>query len=71
MNEEFHEFQSLNLEYRKKFGFPFILAVKGKKKEEILKNFRQRFENDANKEFNEAKEQVKKIADFRLKELIS
>ena len=70
-DEEFHEFQSLNLEYRKKFGFPFILAVKGKKKEEILENFRQRFENDANKEFNEAKEQVKKIADFRLKELIS
>ena len=43
----------------------------GRIKEEILENFRQRFENDANKEFNEAKEQVKKIADFRLKELIS
>jgi 2-oxo-4-hydroxy-4-carboxy-5-ureidoimidazoline decarboxylase len=69
--EEFHEFQNLNLEYRKKFGFPFILAVKGKKKKEILENFRQRFANDTNKEFNEAKEQVKKIADFRLKEIIS
>jgi 2-oxo-4-hydroxy-4-carboxy-5-ureidoimidazoline decarboxylase len=70
-NEEFHEFQNLNLEYRKKFGFPFIVAVKGKKKEEILENFRQRFTNDANREFNEAKDQVKKIADFRLKEIIS
>jgi len=70
-NEEFHEFQNLNLEYRNKFGFPFIVAVKGKKKEEILENFRQRFTNDANREFNEAKEQVKKIADFRLKEIIS
>ena len=69
--EEFHEFQNLNLEYRKKFGFPFIIAVKGKKKKEILENFRQRFANDTNKEFNEAKEQVKKIADFRLKEIIS
>ena len=70
-DEEFHEFQSLNLEYRKKFGFPFIIAVKGKKKKEILENFRQRFANDTNKEFNEAKEQVKKIADYRLKEIIS
>ena len=42
-DEEFNEFQNLNLKYRKKFGFPFIIAVKGKKKEEILENFRQRF----------------------------
>ena len=70
-NEEFYEFQNLNLEYRKKFGFPFIVAVKDKKKEEILEIFRQRFTNDANREFNEAKEQVKKIAGFRLKEIIS
>ena len=70
-DQEFIEFKELNVNYKKKFGFPFIVAVKGKKKEEILENFRQRFTNDANREFNEAKEQVKKIADFRLKEIIS
>ena len=70
-DEEFNEFQNLNLKYRKKFGFPFIIAVKGKKKEEILENFRQRFTNDVTKEFNETKEQVKKIANFRLKEIIN
>ena len=70
-NEEFHEFQNLNLEYRNKFGFPFIVAVKGKKKEEILENFRQRFTNDTKKEFDEAKKQVKKIATFRLEEIIN
>ena len=69
--EEFSEFKNLNIKYKNNFGFPFILAVKGKKKKEILENFRQRFANDTNKEFNEAKEQVKKIADFRLKEIIS
>ena len=70
-DQEFIEFKKLNVNYKKKFGFPFIVAVKGKKKEEILENFRQRFKNDTKKEFNEAKEQVKKIATFRLEEIIN
>ena len=41
-DEEFNEFQSLNIEYKKKFGFPFIIAVKGKNKDEILNCFRER-----------------------------
>ena len=68
---EFEEFTKLNISYKKKFGFPFIVAVKGKKKEEILENFKKRFINHANKEFNEAKEQVKKIATFRLNQIIN
>ena len=68
--EEFIEFEKLNKEYKKKFGFPFIIAVKGKNKEEILNNFRQRITNDINLEFEEAKKQVKKIASFRLSEII-
>jgi OHCU decarboxylase len=69
-NEEFMEFKKLNEEYKKKFGFPFIIAVKGKNKEEILINFRQRITNNINSEFEEAKKQVKKIASFRLGEII-
>ena len=69
-DEEFVEFRKLNNEYKKKFGFPFIIAVKGKNKEEILNSFRQRITNNINLEFEEAKKQVKKIANFRLSEII-
>ena len=68
--KEFLEFKKLNEEYKKKFGFPFIIAVKGKNKEEILNSFRQRIANNINLEFIEAKKQVKKIAIFRLSEII-
>ena len=67
--EEFNEFKNLNNEYKKKFGFPFIYAVKGKEKKEILSNFRQRSLNNIDVEFTEAKKQVKKIASLRLNEI--
>ena len=70
-NEEFNEFKNLNYEYKKKFGFPFIIAVKGKNKSEILINFRKRIKNEIDLEFDEAKVQVKKIANFRLNEIIN
>ena len=66
--EEFDEFKKLNIAY-KKFGFPFILAVKGKNKIEILNNFRKRINSEPNLEFNEAIKQVKKIASLRLDDL--
>ena len=68
-DKEFEEFQKLNKEYKKKFGFPFIVAVKGKNKYEILENFKKRIKNEKNIEFEEAKNQVKKIASFRLGEI--
>ena len=66
--EEFDEFQKLNNDY-KKFGFPFILAIKGKTKTEILNNFKTRIYSDSETEFNEAIKQVKQIASLRLNEL--
>ena len=66
--EEFNEIKKLNHVY-KKFGFPFILAVKGKTKTEILNNFKKRVSSDPKTEFDEAIEQVKQIASLRLKEL--
>ena len=68
--EEFDEFKKLNTEYKKKFNFPFIIAVKGKNKNEILNYFRKRINNSLDEEFLEAKKQVKKIATFRLEEII-
>jgi len=67
--EEFDEFKHLNEQYKKKFGFPFILAVKEKTKIEILNNFRKRISSDPEIEFDEAVKQVKQIASLRLKEL--
>ena len=66
--EEFNEFNKLNENY-KKFGFPFILSVKGKNKNEILNNFRKRISSDPETELNEAIKQVRLIASLRLKEL--
>ena len=66
--EEFNEFKKLNYAY-KKFGFPFILAVKGKSKIEILNNFRTRINSKPQIEFEEAIRQVKKIASLRLEDL--
>ena len=67
--EEFIEFKNLNEKYKKKFGFPFIYAVKGKSKMEILSNFKRRISYDIKDEFIEAKKQVKKIASLRLNEI--
>ena len=67
--EEFIEFKNLNEKYKKKFGFPFIYAVKGKSKMEILSNFRRRISYDIKDEFIEAKKQVKQIASLRLNEI--
>ncbi len=68
--EEFNEFKKLNDVY-KKFGFPFILAVKDKSKIEILNSFRKRVNSDPLTEFQEAIKQVKKIASLRLENLNS
>ena len=69
-NDEYEEFERLNTDYKKKFGFPFIIAVKGKNKDEILNNFRNRIQNNFEIEFEEAKNQVKKIASLRLEGIL-
>ena len=67
--DEFNEFKKLNDIYKKKFNFPFIIAVKGKNKNEILDNFKKRISFNPTTEFDEALKQVKQIASLRLKEL--
>ena len=69
--EELAEFKNLNEQYQTKFTFPFIIAVKGKSKDDILNSFRKRVENNFNDEFEEAKQQVKKIASLRLIEILN
>lgn len=60
----------LNRRYRDKFGFPFILAVKGLDPDKIIMRFRARLQNDPEHEFKECLEQVFRIAAFRLEDLL-
>ena len=65
---EFNEFEYLNSTYSDKFGFPFIIAVKGLGREQILESFRARLANTPAEEFTEALEQVIRIGKFRLQD---
>lgn len=69
--DEFARFQDLNLAYRVRFDFPFIMAVKGRDRGEILAAFARRLENDRGAEFAAALAEVEKIALLRLREMLS
>ncbi len=69
--DEHAEFTRLNTEYTGKFGFPFIIAVKGLDKTDILDAFRRRIHNSSEAEFRTACEQVEKIARLRLQTIIT
>ncbi|AVO46835.1 OHCU decarboxylase [Phreatobacter cathodiphilus] len=69
-DEERAEFMRLNEAYQARFGFPFIIAVRGRTKDEIREAFVSRLENDAPAEFAEALRQVERIALLRLKDLL-
>ena len=67
---EYETFHALNRRYREKFGFPFILAVKGKSKQDILAAFAARVERDGAAERREAIEQVGRIAALRPADIV-
>lgn len=62
--------ERLNRAYEEKFGFPFILAVRGASLPVILESCRVRLENEAPAELAEALRQVLRIAHFRLRDLV-
>jgi 2-oxo-4-hydroxy-4-carboxy-5-ureidoimidazoline decarboxylase len=64
--QEFAHFTALNTEYKKRNGFPFIFAVKGATKFQILESFEERLLNTRDAEFHQALLQVCKIIGFRL-----
>jgi OHCU decarboxylase len=67
--EELAEFRSLNDAYKARFGFPFIKAVRGFPRGEILNEFRRRAGNDPDTEFATALAEIHKIARLRLGDL--
>ena len=68
--EEFSQFQELNTAYMDKHRFPFIIAVKGLAKSEVLTQFKIRVNNSNSVEFDEACMQVEKIAKLRITEIL-
>jgi OHCU decarboxylase len=70
-DEERVTFQELNTDYTSKFGFPFIIAVKGLSKDQILQAFKTRIDNDKDTELATACAQVERIALLRLHEVLS
>ena len=66
--DELATFNDLNSRYVSRFGFPFIFAVKGKSKADILAIFKARIDNDRDTEFKTALDQIERIALLRLKD---
>ncbi|CAN0554214.1 unnamed protein product [Ectocarpus sp. 8 AP-2014] len=64
--DEFARFEYLNETYKEKFGFPFVIAVKGLDRHAILAAFEERLHNDVATERETAIQQIIRIAHFRL-----
>lgn len=73
--EEFSTLQRLNADYNARFGFPFILAVKGPTgegltRQDIITTFARRLKNRRPDELLESLRQIKRIAELRLNDLL-
>ena len=64
--DELAAFRDLNAAYLARFGLPFIIAVKGLSRADILAAFADRLENDPEAEFATALAEIHRIAGFRL-----
>ena len=67
--EEYALFQDLNARYKAKFGFPFVIAVRGLHRRDVLAAFSKRLGNSAAAEFATAITEIHKIATLRLGDL--
>ncbi|QBB70441.1 2-oxo-4-hydroxy-4-carboxy-5-ureidoimidazoline decarboxylase [Pseudolysobacter antarcticus] len=69
--EEFAQLQTMNAAYNARFGFPFVLAVRGHDRQSILAAFAQRLQHEVDHERTTALRQIERIAAFRLADTIS
>ncbi|MDQ0116283.1 2-oxo-4-hydroxy-4-carboxy-5-ureidoimidazoline decarboxylase [Paenibacillus harenae] len=70
-SEEYEVFSEMNRKYVEQFGFPFILAVRGKTKEDILAAMESRILNSLQEETTQALSEIEKITKFRIQDLIT
>jgi len=74
--EEFATLHRLNADYNAKFGFPFILAVKGPtgkglSRQAVIATFARRLKNSRAAEIAESLRQIHRIAEIRLNDLLA
>ena len=69
--EEAALFNKYNGEYRKRFGFPFVICARQNKKEAMLAGFERRLKNSPEQEIEAALAEIFKITELRLHDLIS
>ncbi len=69
--EEIALFQKQNEAYKARFDFPFVICARLNKKEAILAGFERRLKNSPDQEIKTALEEIFKIAELRLKDLIT
>jgi 2-oxo-4-hydroxy-4-carboxy-5-ureidoimidazoline decarboxylase len=69
--DEVLQFEKNNAAYRERFGFPFIICARLNKKEAILAAFPRRLGHACDEEIKTALEEVYKIAELRLRDLIA
>jgi len=69
--EELKKLRDLNRQYLQEFDFPFVIAVKQLTRYDILQAIESRLQNTADSEFNSCINEIAKIAEFRLNQLIT
>ncbi|NYT64350.1 2-oxo-4-hydroxy-4-carboxy-5-ureidoimidazoline decarboxylase [Alcaligenaceae bacterium] len=70
-SDELTRLRALNTAYRNQFGFPFVIAVKGLSRYQIMDAITARLENDAATEFQTSLQEISKIGRFRLDALLT
>lgn len=68
--EDLEKIESLNRAYRDKFEFPFVIAVAGLDRQQIIAAMENRLGNDPAVEFECALDEVEKIARIRIDALV-
>lgn len=68
--EELARLRKLNVDYRERFGFPFVIAVKGLSRYQIMDTVEERLKNDKATEFRACLREIAKIGRFRLEALL-
>jgi OHCU decarboxylase len=69
--EEIDLFQKQNAAYKSKFSFPFVICARLNKKAAMLAGFERRLKNSREQEIKTALEEIFKIAELRLHDLIA
>ncbi|WP_342046115.1 2-oxo-4-hydroxy-4-carboxy-5-ureidoimidazoline decarboxylase [Bacillus sp. OTU530] len=67
---EYELLLNMNKEYVQRFGFPFILAVRGKTKDEMFQAMQNRLKHSKEQEFNQALSEIYQIVRFRIEDQI-